>query len=37
MIAEKARVLGIDALLMQPLVSSDLGRAIHRVLMPRAV
>jgi CheY-like chemotaxis protein len=36
MSAEKARALGIDALLMKPLVSSDLGLAIQRVLMPRA-
>ena len=36
MTAEKARSLGINALLMKPLVSSDLGQAIHRVLMPRA-
>ena len=36
MTAEKARSLGINTLLMKPLVSSDLGRAIHRVLMPRA-
>jgi CheY-like chemotaxis protein len=36
MTAEKARALGIDALLMKPLVTGDLGRAIHRVLMPRA-
>lgn len=36
MTAEKARTLGIDALLMKPLVTGDLGRAIQRVLMPRA-
>lgn len=36
MTAEKARALGIDALLMKPLVSSDLGQAIQRVLMPHA-
>ena len=36
MTAEKARALGIDALLMKPLVTGDLGRAIQRVLMPRA-